>query len=153
MLPHLTKTLAAAAFAMAATQTAPAHAWGKPEQDVLTGVLGTLAVQALIRHDDAHTKPQVAPPPRYEEVPVYAPARPVSVSRTPAARAFNSYSRAERVAIQKGLRAYGYYRGGADGVFGPGTYSAITAYARDEGLSANLQSTAGAFGVYDSLIY
>jgi hypothetical protein len=153
MLPHLTKTLAAAAIAFAATQASPAQAWGKPEQDVLTGILGTLAIQSLIRHDEAHRQPQAAPPPRYEEVPVYAPARPVAVSRTAAARAYNSYSRAERVAIQKRLRAYGYYRGSADGVFGPGTYSAVTAYARDEGLSGNLQSTSGAFGVYDSLIY
>lgn len=153
MLPHLTKTLAAAALAFATTQTAPAYAWGDAEQKVLAGVLGTLAIQALIRHDEAHRPAQTAPAPRYEEVPVYAPARPAAASRTVAARAYNSYGRSERVAIQKRLRAFGYYRGSADGVFGPGTFSAITAYARDEGMSANLQSTAGAFGVYDSLLY
>jgi hypothetical protein len=152
MLPHLTKTLAAAALAVATFQTSAANAWGKPEQDVLTGVIGVLAIQSLIRHDEAYRPPQAAPP-RYQEVPVYAPTRTVSVSRTPAARAYNSYSRNERLAIQKALRAYGYYHGGVDGVFGSGTYAAISAFASDQGLSSHLQSTSGAYGVYDSLIY
>ena len=34
---------------------------------------------------------------------------------------------------------------------GPGTYNAITAYARDEGVS--LRTTASAYGVYDGLLY
>jgi peptidoglycan hydrolase-like protein with peptidoglycan-binding domain len=51
------------------------------------------------------------------------------------------------------LAQWGYYRGGIDGSFGPGTYSAVVAYARDEGQGRNIGSTAGAFGVYDGLIY
>ena len=70
---------------------------------------------------------------------------------TAAAQAFNSYSSSERRLIQRRLSSYGYYRGGIDGSFGPGTYSAVVAYAQDEGES--LRSTASAFGVYDSLIY
>jgi hypothetical protein len=34
-----------------------------------------------------------------------------------------------------------------------GTYNATLAYARDSGNSAQLQSRAGAFGIYDSLLY
>ena len=41
--------------------------------------------------------------------------------------------------------------GGIDGAFGPGTYNAITAYARDEGVS--LSTTAKAYGAYDGLLY
>lgn len=74
-----------------------------------------------------------------------------SIYSTPAARAFQSYSLSERKAIQRNLRAWGYYRGGIDGSFGPGTYNAVVAYARDEG--ASLRNTASAYGVYDGMIY
>ena len=76
-----------------------------------------------------------------------------SIYRTPLAQAFNSYSRAERRLIQRRLAQWRYYRGVVDGSFGPGTYSAVVAYARDEGQARNLGTTAGAFGVYDGLIY
>jgi hypothetical protein len=79
------------------------------------------------------------------------PRRTVSLYSTPAARAFQSYSLTERKAIQRNLRAWGYYRGGIDGAFGPGTYNAITAYARDEGIS--LSTSAKAYGAYDGLLY
>ena len=55
--------------------------------------------------------------------------------------------------IQRRLAYWGYYRGAVDGSFGPGTYSAVLAYARDNGQGRSLGSTAGAFGVYDGLIY
>ena len=71
----------------------------------------------------------------------------------PGCRAFQNYSAAERKAIQRNLRAWGYYRGGIDGSFGPGTYNAVVAYARDEGASGNLKSTSGAYAVYDGLIF
>ena len=90
--------------------------------------------------------------PSYYEAPrQYTPQ--VSIYRTPAAAAFNSYSSSERRLIQRRLAAYGYYRGGVDGSFGPGTYSAIVAYANDQRLSRQLASTASAYGVYDALIY
>jgi Putative peptidoglycan binding domain len=77
----------------------------------------------------------------------------VSIHATPAGRAFKSYSLHERKAIQRSLRASGYYGGGIDGTFGPGTYRAITAYARAAGASGNLQTTGGAFALYDGLIF
>jgi len=72
---------------------------------------------------------------------------------TPAARAFNSYTLAQRRTIQSRLSAMGYYRSGIDGQFGPGTHAAISAYARDQGLSDRLASTDQVFGVFDGLIY
>jgi peptidoglycan hydrolase-like protein with peptidoglycan-binding domain len=96
---------------------------------------------------------QQAPQEVYVERPTLSTSNATSIHRTPAARAFNSYSVSERRAIQRNLRAWGYYRGGIDGVFGPGTYSAINDYARDEGASVQLDSTSGAFAVYDGLIF
>ncbi|AWB50180.1 hypothetical protein HYN69_02455 [Gemmobacter aquarius] len=98
--------------------------------------------------------PVVYQQPRYVE-PVYAP-RPThttSVYRTAAAQAFNSYSLTERRAIQRRLAAQGYYYGGIDGSFGPGTYSAVASYAADLGVSQRLSSREGAFGIYDGLIF
>ena len=140
-----------------AVPAAPALAWGQREQDVLKGVLGTLVVGALIREANRDKNP----PPRY----YYVDPRPQqgnghqngysqgSVYSTPAAQAFNSYSRSERQAIQRRLAAHGYYYGGIDGAFGPGTYRAVEAYARDSGNRDRLSSRNGAFALYDSLIF
>lgn len=76
-----------------------------------------------------------------------------SVHATIAAQSFNNYSVAQRRAIQSRLRAFGYYNGSLDATFGPGTYRAVVAYARDSGGEQQLQSRAGSFGVYDSLLY
>ncbi|MFN3721864.1 MAG: peptidoglycan-binding protein [Paracoccaceae bacterium] len=76
-----------------------------------------------------------------------------SVHATIAGQTFNNYSASQRRAIQSRLRAFGYYTGGIDGAFGPGTYRAVVAYARDSGGERQLQTRAGTFGVYDSLIY
>jgi hypothetical protein len=145
------------AFAIAVTPAAPALAWGQSEQDVLKGVVGTLLVQGIIREgkkyhrQPSYTAPQ--PQPIYVEPDYYQPRATTSIYRTPAARAFNSYSTKERRMIQRRLSAMGYYRGGIDGSFGPGTYSAIAAYADDEGMGGYLSSTSDAYGVMDSLIY
>lgn len=136
-----------------ALPSAPALAWGQREQDFLKGAVGALVLKAII--DDAkrdkHAKPVYRDPPprpRYEEVPPVT-----SIYRTPVARAFNSYSASERRLIQKRLAYWGYYRGRADGDFGPGTYSAVTAYAHDQGQARDLASTAGAYAVFDGLIF
>ena len=55
--------------------------------------------------------------------------------------------------IQRRLSAYGYYNGGIDGSFGPGTYNAVVSYARDAGAGRNLSSTGGAYAVYDGLLF
>jgi hypothetical protein len=161
MLPAVKRTALATltALAIAATPAAPALAWGQSEQDVLKGVVGTLLVQGIIREGKKyHRQPAYAPPPVYAQ-PVYAqpdyyqPRATTSIYRTPVARAFGSYSSSERRLIQRRLSAFGYYRGGIDGSFGPGTYSAIVAYADDEGMGGYLGSTSDAYGIFDSLIY
>ncbi|QYK42755.1 MAG: peptidoglycan-binding protein [Paracoccaceae bacterium] len=153
------KTAAAAvtAFALAAGTAAPAHAWGKNEQNFLKGVLAAAAVGAIINHNrnKAHAQPQPqyfapAPAPRpHHGAPHYGNPAPVY---TPVAAAFNEYSPASRRAIQTRLRAYGYYRGGIDGTFGPGTRAAIEAYARDTGNVQALRSRDGTVRLLNGLL-
>jgi Putative peptidoglycan binding domain len=161
MLPAVsnfkTKTIAALTALAIAVPAAPALAWGQRERDVLTGVVGALVVESLIRNSRHH--PHVVQPQRpiyVEPPPVYHKPHPqydrvITLNQTAAARAFNSYSRTERRLIQRQLARAGYYYGGIDGTFGRGTYSAVTAYAQDHGQS--MGNTAAAFGVYDGLLY
>lgn len=169
MLPHFKtpfKTAAitlVTALTLAVTSAAPAAAWGQREQDVLKGAAGALILKAIIddAQRDRRTQPfyrEMPEPPRHGHPKKHEPRRTydgghTSVYATPAARAFNSYSSSERRLIQRRLAHWGYYRGGVDGSFGPGTYSAVLAYARDNGQGRSIGSTAGAFGVYDGLIY
>lgn len=143
------------ALSVAAIPATPALAWGEKEQGFVAGVATAVIVDEIIKNRRARMAAPVyvAPAPTYVEPrTVYVePRRTVSLYSTPAARAFQSYSLSERKAIQRNLRAYGYYRGGIDGAFGPGTYNAITAYASDEGVS--LSTTAKAYGAYDGLLY
>lgn len=137
------------ALSIASVPAAPAHAWGDKEQGFVAGVVTAVIIDELLKQG---RKAKATPP---APAPIYVEPRPVytSIHSTPAARAFNSYSKAERKAIQRSLRAWGYYHGGLDGSFGVGTYNAIVAYARDEGMSANLSSTGRAFAIYDGLIF
>lgn len=159
MLPYV-KT--AAVSAVAATSifigsVIPAQAFGERERAFLQGIATAVIVDKLIEGQRPRRQQPVyvAPPVTFvPQEPAYHP-RPVQISiyQTPAARAFNSYSRSERVAIQRRLSAMGYYRSGIDGSFGPGTYNAVVAYARDAGQGDSLRGTNTAFGVYDALIY
>jgi Putative peptidoglycan binding domain len=152
-------TIAAAftALSIAAFPAAPALAWGDREQSFVAGVATALIVDRLLRQ--SRTAQETRPAPGFSFVeprPTYVAPRPAattSVYSTTAARAFNSYSVTERKAIQRTLRAWGYYHGGIDGTFGPGTYSAVTAYARDEGRSGDLGTNSGAYAVYDGLLF
>ncbi len=167
MLPAVSNikrnTIAALLALAVALPAAPALAWGQREQDVLKGAAGVILLQGIIREtkpNKKHYEPRYEPryeqpryqhyQPRYE--PRYEPQR-VSVYSTAAARAFNNYSSSERRLIQRRLSAYGYYRGGIDGSFGPGTYNAVVAYADAQGQTRQLSSTNSAYGVYDGLIY
>jgi len=153
MLPAVTRTATAAltALAIAAVPAAPANAWGKNEQNFLKG-FAAAALVGLI-YNEATKRPKATAP----ATPVYAPAPQApsygSIYQTPAARAFQSYSPEERRAIQRRLAAMGYYRSGIDGSFGPGTYAAVTGYARDRGQAERLASVQTAFSVYDGLLY
>jgi len=148
---------AIAAASIVALPAAPAFALNDKEKGFVAGVATAVIVDELLKnnrkarlYDRGH---RATPAPVYvQPAPVYVQPS-TSIYSTPAARAFNSYSVAERRAIQRNLRSWGYYRGGIDGVFGPGTYNAINAYARDEGLSSRLSATNTAFAVYDSLIF
>jgi Putative peptidoglycan binding domain len=162
MLPSVmtarnTIAAALAALSIAAVPATPALAWGDREQGFVTGVATALIVDQLLRQ--SRKARDVRPAPGFNFVeprPTYVAPRPAatsSVYRTTAARTFNSYSVAERQQIQRTLRAWGYYRGGIDGTFGPGTHAAVTAYARDEGLVSDLATNAGAYAVYDGLLF
>jgi hypothetical protein len=151
---------AAAALSIATIPAAPAHAFNDKEKGFLAGVVTSVIVGEVIKRNRrvAAPVPLPAPAPVYVEprptyTPVYNSPSHTSIYRTPAAQAFNSYSLAERKAIQRNLRAWGYYHSSIDGSFGPGTYNAVVAYARDEGASGNLKSTSGSFAVYDGLIF
>jgi hypothetical protein len=159
MLPAVRNTVIASvtAFALAVTAAAPANAWGRNERNFVAGAATALIINGIVRNERARRQP--APryvEPRYvEPQPIYQP-RPTyhtSVYNTAAAVAFNSYSRSERVAIQRQLSRQGYYYSSLDGSFGPGTYNAVAAYARDNGLGNRLASRDGAYSVYDSLIF
>jgi hypothetical protein len=157
MLPSVLKNTIAvpAALSIALASTTPAMAIGDKEKGFLQGVAATLLLGAIIKDGNRRAvqpAPQPQPVPQPQPTPVgggYA----VSLYQTPAAVAFNSYSSSQRRAIQQRLAAYGYYRSGIDGAFGMGTYNATLAYARDSGNGAQMQSRAGAFGIYDSLLY
>ena len=136
------------AAAIAAVPATPALAWGEKEQGFVAGVATAVIVDELLKQGRKAREARRAPEVVYVERPVRTAT---SISATPAGRAFQSYSLSERKAIQRNLRAWGYYRGGIDGAFGPGTYNAITAYARDEG--ASLGTSAAAYGVYDGLLF
>jgi hypothetical protein len=156
MLPMFRRSAvsAVAALSIALTSASPAAAWGQREQDNLKGVVGALVLKAIIDDANRNRAPVYRTQPAPQEPVYYAPQpAKTSIYRTPAARAFNSYTSGERRLIQRRLAHSGYYRGGIDGSFGPGTYSAISAYARDLGQGNALASTAGAFGVYDGLIF
>ncbi len=143
------------ALSIAAVPATPALAWGEKEQGFVAGVATAVIVDELLKNNRKarlYDRGYTAAPRYVEPRTVYVePRHTTSIYGTPAARAFQSYSASERKAIQRNLRAWGYYRGGIDGAFGPGTYSAITAYARDEGIS--LSTTAKAYGAYDGLLY
>ena len=160
MLPAVKNTAIAVvtAFALAVSAAAPAQALGKNERNFLAGAATALVINGLIRQDRAirQLAPRyVEPAPVYQHRPVYQqrPVYQTSVYNTVAAQAFNSYSRSERLAIQRQLSRQGYYRSGIDGSFGPGTYNAVAAYARDIGATRQLASRDGVYGIYDGLLY
>ncbi len=139
---------AATAFALVASSAAPSYAWGRREQDVLTGVLGAILIGTLI--NQANKTPAVQPAPQPQ--PVYVPA-PTSIYSTPVAARFNAYSNNNQRRIQSTLSAYGYYQGAIDGDFGPGTYNATVAYARATGKSNLLTTQAGVTSLYEGLLF
>ena len=152
MLPMFTKHIVAsvAAVAITATTVAPAQAFDRDERQFLKGIAATLLVQKIIKESKKSKKQEtVTTQPDY--TPVYAPT--TSIYSTPAAQAFKSYTPTQRRLIQQRLAAYGYYYSSIDGAFGPGTYNAVTAYARDIGQASALNQTGSAYAVYDRLIY
>ncbi len=146
---HLRALALPVALVFSLTVPAPALALDRHEQGIVAGALGLLFIQGVIQAANAQ-QPQAAPAPA--PTPVYQPQR-VSAHSTPAAYAFGSYSSGERRAIQRSLARGGYYYGAIDGAFGRGTYNATAAFARDTGAASALGTQAGAYGVYDRLLY
>lgn len=152
---------AIAAISLAATSAAPVQALGKNEKNFLLGAGAALLLGSLyLKNQQNQTQRGYQAPtyqqPTYQEPTRYQPTTPSygsSLQSTAAARAFNSYSSAERRQIQSKLRAFGYYTGTVDGNFGPRTHDAVTGYAGATLGSAKLSTSAGAFEVYDSLLY
>ncbi len=150
------------AVAVLAAGTSPALAWGKGEQQFLAGVATTILLGQLIKNSPRYGQPAAQPQyyqpaPQYRQPRAHRPIRynpePVSIYGTPVGMAFNTYTDNEQRRIQSTLTAYGYYRGNIDGSFGPGTYTALDAYARRTGKQAELNSRAGAYGVLDGLLF
>ncbi|MCB2115056.1 MAG: peptidoglycan-binding protein [Rhodobacteraceae bacterium] len=165
MLLKLRTTAAAAiaALSLGLALPAPAYAWGEREQNALAaivaaGIVGTLIVNENKRRHAAPVARAPAPQyyqpaytqPRYE-TPRYQPA-PSGIYSTPAARAFNSYTPAQRRAIQSRLAGAGYYNGGIDGSFGPMTYRAIMAIAGDSTGTDQLSTMGGVYEFYDTIL-
>jgi Putative peptidoglycan binding domain len=143
-------TLAVTAALVTALATPPAMAWGDKEQNFLAGVAATLLVGGLIQSSHQQRPPAYVPPaqPTYYTPPTYS-----SIYQTPSATAFNSYSSNERKRIQSTLAAYGYYHGSIDGAFGSGTYNAVQAFATNTGKTSLMSTQAGAFTLYDGLLF
>jgi hypothetical protein len=148
-------SLPAAAIALSLSAP-PAEAIGKNERNFRKGALAVLVIDAIL---DENRKQQKIQRRAAQPAPVYRQPQDTgrvvyqSIHHTPAAQVFNSYGATDRRRIQQKLASHGYYRSGVDGSFGQGTYSAITAWARDTGQTAALNSREQMYGVYDSLLY
>lgn len=165
MLPNIrtSATAALTAISLALALPAPANAWGERQQNTLAalaaaGIIGTLIYQNNRQRQYAApvTRAPVQQYPRYQEPryqePAYRSAPIAGVYATPAARAFNSYTPAQRRAIQSRLSQAGYYHGGIDGAFGPQTYRAIMAIAGDTSGANQLATMSGALEFYDAIL-
>ena len=164
-----TATAAVAALSLAVALPAPAQAWGERQQNTLAvlaaaGIIGALIYQNNKQRQYAApvtrapvTQYQPDPQPRY-----LAPSGPMpasypvetmsSVSATPAARAFNTYTLAQRRGIQSRLSQAGYYSGGIDGAFGPMTYRAVMDIADETASPSQMGTMSGALEFYDAIL-
>lgn len=172
MLPAVTRTVTAAvtALALMASTVAPAQALGKNERNFLKGVAAAVIVNEIVKQGRAEAAPpRYAPYPGYDARYGHDPRRAYDDryghKREPqrqgytrgyysnaASSAFYEYSPQSRRVIQQRLAAYGYYRGAIDGVWGQGTASAMSAYARDVNASASLGTRDGSVRLYNALI-
>jgi hypothetical protein len=166
MLLNIRKSATAAvtALSLAVALPAPAHAWGEREQNAIAalaaaGLIGTLIYQNNRQRQYAApvSRAPVQQYPGYQQPRYQAPASyqsdaTSSVYATPAARAFNSYTPAQRRAIQSRLSQAGYYNGGIDGSFGPMTYRAVMAIVGETSSPAQMRTMSGALEFYDAIL-
>jgi hypothetical protein len=147
----------AAVLALSLALPAPAFALDRHDQGIVAGAIGVLLLQGLIKSTQTPHTPQAPYTPDVRPVPLPTKPAPVvyvpHVSQTPAAYAFSSYSYSERRAIQRSLARGGFYYGPLDGAFGNGTYNATLSYARATKSGRAMNSEAGAYGIYDRLLY
>ncbi|OYW59017.1 MAG: hypothetical protein B7Z31_06645, partial [Rhodobacterales bacterium 12-65-15] len=115
MLPPVktakTTLIAALTAAAIAAIPAPALAWGEREQGFVAGIATTVIINEIIKNE--RKRREAAPEVIYLDTPRHTTT--TSIYRTPAGRTFQSYSLSERKAIQRNLRAWGYYSGRIDG--------------------------------------
>lgn len=173
---------AVTALSLSLTAAAPAQALGKNERNFLKGVAAALIVGAIVNEgrktrpapapqpvyrQPTYAQPTYRHPDRTYDEPRRQPPQATQptgriigntsaygsgVQSTTAAQVFNSYSRAERLRIQAQLARFGYYHGTIDGAFGPRTHQAVYEFARSAGKSEALNTSAGAYRVYDALL-
>jgi hypothetical protein len=165
--PRKLVTIGVTAALVTAAAAPPAMAWGDREQGIVTGIAGTLLVGSVWRmtHDNRHSKgysyvPTTYAQPTYYESPVYHTSTSNSsytpssyIYTTPMAQAFNSYSEDQQHHIQAVLAAHDFYHSDIDGAFGPATYDAVVAYADSTNQATSLTTEAGAFTLFNSMIY
>ena len=172
MLPAVTRTVTAVvtALALAAASAVPAQALGKNERNFLKGVAAAVIVNEIVKQGRSVAAPRSYNPyqgydARYGHDPRRDYHDRYGYKREPqrhgytqgyysnaASSAFYEYSPQSRRMIQQRLAAYGYYRGAIDGVWGQGTASAMTAYARDVNASSSLGTRDGSVRLYNALI-
>lgn len=171
MLPAVYRkvTTGLMALGIALSVAAPAQALGKNERNVLKGIAAAVIVNEVIkqtrrnddrpsygyndgrydgqrdRYNERHREDR-----RYRDEGRHD--RRQTQRQDPAAGAFYEYDTQSRRLIQQRLAAYGYYRGGIDGVWGRGTSSAIAAYARDIDAARSMGNRDGAVRVYNRLL-
>jgi hypothetical protein len=106
--------------------------FGRRQKATVTGdagtVLASLTPDRLVKHDGAApTQPTMIATPSTPQPVAFGPKSVEDALKL---------SPAERSSIQQSLTAIGYATGGIDGVFGPGTRTAVTAYQRKIGAAA-----------------
>lgn len=164
--------LASALVAATALGTIPGTARaanGDITKGLVMGVVGGLAVNQLLNSQNGQARAVTRSTPVYTQPqPVYTQPRPVYRERryehrhhrayrapftTASAHvAFNSQGYHTRRAIQYRLAQQGYYNGGIDGLWGPGTASAVYTYARTHGRLDMLGSVRASERLYHGIL-
>lgn len=109
------------------------------------GISSNIVARAFFEPDNSRSTPlllaQSATPPSIDLFPEEESADPASPAEPPTSQSSESLSRAEQQArsirnLQMRLTQLGYYEGAIDGIYGPGTRSAVSEFQQDAGIEA-----------------